>query len=64
MTTTWFTADLHLGHRNIISYCERPFLDAAEMNDALIEGWRTSSNRVGSVRIESEPRCRHLPSVG
>lgn len=24
---TWFTADLHLGHRNIIDYCDRPFAD-------------------------------------
>lgn len=37
--TTWFTADLHLGHRNIIDYCGRPFRDAAAMNRALIDGW-------------------------
>lgn len=36
---TWFTADLHLGHRNIIDYCGRPFRDAATMNRALIDGW-------------------------
>jgi calcineurin-like phosphoesterase family protein len=37
--TTWFTADLHLGHRNIIDYCGRPFGDAEAMNRALIDGW-------------------------
>jgi len=37
--TTWFTADLHLGHRNIIDYCDRPFVDVEAMNRALIEGW-------------------------
>lgn len=37
--TTWFTADLHLGHRNIIDYCSRPFPDVDAMNDALIERW-------------------------
>lgn len=36
---TWFTADLHLGHRNIIGYCNRPFADAADMNRALIANW-------------------------
>ena len=37
--TTWFTADLHLGHRNIIDYCSRPFSNVDAMNDALIERW-------------------------
>lgn len=37
--TTWFTADLHLGHRNIIDYCNRPFRDVGAMNNALIENW-------------------------
>jgi calcineurin-like phosphoesterase family protein len=36
---TWFTSDLHLGHRNIIQYCGRPFLDAEEMNAVLILRW-------------------------
>lgn len=35
----WFTADLHLGHRNIIDYCSRPFRDVEEMNDALVARW-------------------------
>ena len=37
--TTWFTADLHLGHANIIRYCERPFADAEAMNRSLVQGW-------------------------
>lgn len=37
--TTWFTADLHLGHANIIRYSDRPFLDADAMNRALIDRW-------------------------
>lgn len=28
--TVWFTADLHLGHGNIIKYCKRPFLSPQE----------------------------------
>lgn len=34
--TTWFTADLHLGHRNIATYCARPFDDADQMNAELV----------------------------
>jgi len=37
--TVWFTADLHLGHSNIIKYCGRPFGDVATMNDELIGRW-------------------------
>jgi len=37
--TTWFTADLHFGHRNIIEYCNRPFSDVDAMNRALIQNW-------------------------
>jgi calcineurin-like phosphoesterase family protein len=35
----FFTADLHLGHHNIIKYCARPFGDADEMDATLIERW-------------------------
>ena len=35
---TWFTADWHLNHENIIRYCKRPFNDVLEMEKALIEG--------------------------
>ena len=37
--TAWFTADLHLGHTNIIRYSARPFDDAEAMNRALIDRW-------------------------
>lgn len=35
----WFTADLHLGHANIIRYCNRPFATADEMNEELVRRW-------------------------
>jgi calcineurin-like phosphoesterase family protein len=37
--TRYFTADLHLGHRNIISYCGRPFRDVDDMNAGLVDRW-------------------------
>lgn len=36
---TWFTADLHFGHANIIGYCQRPFTDVDAMNRALVDNW-------------------------
>jgi calcineurin-like phosphoesterase family protein len=35
----WFTADLHLGHANIIDYSHRPFTDVYSINRALVERW-------------------------
>lgn len=35
----WFTADLHLGHANIIEYSGRPFDSVDTMNRALIDRW-------------------------
>ncbi len=36
---TWFTADLHFGHRNIIEYCNRPFSDVDDMTTGLVDRW-------------------------
>jgi len=38
---TWFTADLHFWHRNIIEYCNRPWSSVEEMNEGLVERWNS-----------------------
>ena len=47
----WFTADLHLGHRNIIDYCNRPFADVAEMNRVLITNWNKTIGHDDTVWV-------------
>ena len=37
----WFSADLHLGHTNIIKYCSRPFGTAEEMNGRILENFNS-----------------------
>lgn len=44
--TTFFTADPHLGHANIIKHCDRPFrsngrLDAKLMDQTIITNWNS-----------------------
>jgi calcineurin-like phosphoesterase family protein len=37
--TTFFTADNHFGHENIIGMCNRPFATVDEMDRAMIAAW-------------------------
>ena len=39
--STFFTSDSHFFHRNIITYCHRPFESIEQMNDALITNWNS-----------------------
>jgi calcineurin-like phosphoesterase family protein len=49
MSRLWFTADLHLGHGNIIKYCRRPFLDATTAERARVDprgSWKVPAEAV------------------
>ncbi len=63
MTQTWFTADQHFGHRDIIRSCNRPFADVEEMNETLIANWNARIDRqdrvfcVGDLAYRLEERA-------
>lgn len=47
----YFIADLHLGHENIIRYCDRPFKTTDEMNRAIIKCWNNTVSRQDKVFV-------------
>ena len=42
----FYIADMHLGHKNVLKFDNRPFLSVSEMDKVLIENWnsRVSTN--------------------
>lgn len=49
--TIWFTADTHFGHENIITYCDRPFSSAEEMDTAMIANWNSTVGTKDTVYV-------------
>ena len=46
-----FTSDLHLGHKNILKLCNRPFSSIEEMDATLIENWNKKVHKNDQVYI-------------
>ena len=47
----YYTADLHLGHANVIRHCDRPFKSVDEMDEALIRNWNSRIHHLDTVYI-------------
>jgi len=47
----YYTADLHFGHKNILQYCNRPFANLNEMNNALINNWNSAVLKQDTVYV-------------
>lgn len=60
---TYFTADLHLGHENIITHCDRPFASVEEMNKTLIENWNSRVTDRDDIYIVGDLAYRSAESV-
>lgn len=41
MSKNLYTADPHFFHTNIIKYCNRPYANAHEMNEAIVANWNS-----------------------
>ena len=50
----FFTADLHLGHENVIRHCNRPFASAEIMDRELIANWNHRVRRDDTVYIAGD----------
>lgn len=56
----WFTADLHFGHRNVIKYCNRPFQNENEMDEALISNWNSKVKKNDIIWIIGDVSFRDV----
>jgi calcineurin-like phosphoesterase family protein len=49
LSETFFAADHHFGHGNIIKFCDRPFSSVEEMDERMIDEWNAVVGRTDRV---------------
>lgn len=63
---TFFTSDIHFGHANIIRFCNRPFADVEEMDEAIVRHWNETVGEhdyiyiLGDVSFSKAERTKAL----
>jgi len=56
MNKTYFTADLHVGHANVLVYDKRPFRDLSHMHEVLINNYNST--------VGPDDTCFFLGDIG
>jgi len=59
----FFTSDLHLGHTNVIEYCNRPFESIIDMDTTIIQNWNNIITKDDLVFIIGD-FCFHCNKQG
>ena len=54
MPKIFLAADLHFGHKNIIEYENRPFVDIKDMDEALIRNWNNKVNKNDKIFVAGD----------
>lgn len=52
----YFTSDTHFCHENIISYCDRPFMNTLMMNENMVSNW--------NEKVDENDTVFHLGDLG
>lgn len=59
MRTRWLTSDLHLGDEAVIRRCNRPYADAAEMDDDIAARWNAAVDPGDEVWVLGDLAVQH-----